>query len=289
VVIAIISILAAMLLPALEGALDTARQVQCLNNLHQTAMGINFYLDDHSGLAYSAYPGHDWGGNNWGHQPTSTPGLWHRVSWKPGWYPEGQGAIAYGPGLLLTGGYVDGYEEIKTGQLGGKKGKNEGQRPVIWCPYYPGRYKRIMRNLTMAGPNESMMDLNGYYKRANWKAVLGAAYPPSVTGNKTQLIFTSYTTRAHGIGPRDAPSKWALMWDWESTSKLSTYYWSASWTEIMSSLAKKHQNGYNVLFYDGHCEFVGDRGRYLIQKWKGQGRPGLNNTTGTLRLYREFQ
>lgn len=50
VVIAVISILAAMLMPALEGALATARQVQCVSNVRQFMLAMSMYLDDNDGL-----------------------------------------------------------------------------------------------------------------------------------------------------------------------------------------------------------------------------------------------
>lgn len=60
VVIAIISVLAGMLLPALENAIDSARKVSCVANLKQVYMNMNQYADENDG--YLA-------GNSWSNLP----------------------------------------------------------------------------------------------------------------------------------------------------------------------------------------------------------------------------
>lgn len=64
VVIAIIAILAAMLLPALNKARQKARDAQCLNNLKQIAVYMNFYLDDNQGYA-PFYHNNSHAGSKW--------------------------------------------------------------------------------------------------------------------------------------------------------------------------------------------------------------------------------
>jgi prepilin-type N-terminal cleavage/methylation domain-containing protein/prepilin-type processing-associated H-X9-DG protein len=51
-VIAIIGILAAMLMPALEGAMASGKRVWCENNLRQTGLGFHMFMHEHN----SRYP-----------------------------------------------------------------------------------------------------------------------------------------------------------------------------------------------------------------------------------------
>jgi prepilin-type N-terminal cleavage/methylation domain-containing protein len=57
VVIAIIAILAAMLLPALSRAKESARRIYCLNNLNQLGLASRLYLDDNQGTFPVRYNG----------------------------------------------------------------------------------------------------------------------------------------------------------------------------------------------------------------------------------------
>ena len=50
VVIAIIAILAALLTPAMQEALERAKSIACQSNLHQDAVALTQYADDHDGV-----------------------------------------------------------------------------------------------------------------------------------------------------------------------------------------------------------------------------------------------
>jgi prepilin-type N-terminal cleavage/methylation domain-containing protein/prepilin-type processing-associated H-X9-DG protein len=60
VVIAIIAILAAMLLPALGKAKESAKRTQCLNGLHEMGVALILYADDNNGVAARANAPHFW-------------------------------------------------------------------------------------------------------------------------------------------------------------------------------------------------------------------------------------
>ena len=66
VVIAIISVLAGLLLPALQNAQESARRTMCLNNTRQIGLGVHTYADENDSLLPPV-----WGGNTpWVFQPT---------------------------------------------------------------------------------------------------------------------------------------------------------------------------------------------------------------------------
>jgi prepilin-type N-terminal cleavage/methylation domain-containing protein/prepilin-type processing-associated H-X9-DG protein len=64
VVIAIISILAGMLLPALENAREAAQSITCVNQLKQIGYYINLYGDNHEGWLIQSSPDSGFSQNN---------------------------------------------------------------------------------------------------------------------------------------------------------------------------------------------------------------------------------
>ncbi|MBN2641088.1 MAG: DUF1559 domain-containing protein [Victivallales bacterium] len=86
VVIAIIAILAAMLLPALSKARDTAKRISCTNNLHQIGIGWGEYASDFDGR----YPEYGQG----------------LVSWPFGQFYINEKTIIWGYGILYSSGYI---------------------------------------------------------------------------------------------------------------------------------------------------------------------------------------
>ena len=131
VVIAIISILAAMLSPSLMKAREAALEVQCVNNLRQIGISLNAYIADYN----NQFP---WAGHKQGQSPE-----W-ALPWYKAIYPDGQdmffcgsdpgkpenatreaswngGEISYGLNNLLDGGMKDWSECQKPAKYDGIK------------------------------------------------------------------------------------------------------------------------------------------------------------------------
>lgn len=93
VVIAIIAILAAMLLPALQGARDKALSVSCLNNLKQMGIAYTLYANDNDGFMPPSWVNDDY--------PTSSGDDVSRWAW---W--NNSDATAFYADILVDTEYV---------------------------------------------------------------------------------------------------------------------------------------------------------------------------------------
>ena len=90
VVVAIIAILAAILLPALSRARDTARKSVCTSNVKQCMLAYRMYVDDHDG--WGPAPFHNvnskWGKTMWPSGGTDFELLWSKVLFFMGYQPN---------------------------------------------------------------------------------------------------------------------------------------------------------------------------------------------------------
>jgi prepilin-type N-terminal cleavage/methylation domain-containing protein len=122
VVIAIISILASLLLPALQGAMESARRISCLNDRKQNGLQMTYFAADHEDFvphgigdtSYSTSSGedHQWDGTGqYGEKDTPTEMVpWIANTAAHALYERGAGATRrfLGPlGTMAAFGYIE--------------------------------------------------------------------------------------------------------------------------------------------------------------------------------------
>ena len=76
-VIAIIGVLAAMLMPVLQGAMARAQRVWCANNLRQLGLGFHVFMHDHGGKFPMAVPLRDGGAQEFVRNGYLMPGAFY--------------------------------------------------------------------------------------------------------------------------------------------------------------------------------------------------------------------
>ncbi len=131
VVIAVISILAALLLPALNSARETAKQTQCINQEKQLVLGIASYCsdaDDHFPIIYRWATDHYWGDKMYRGKYIPNVRLLSCPSYAKGAFLPSRGVVMaendpnwkftqYGMNWELDNNVSDGYSFARTGMV----------------------------------------------------------------------------------------------------------------------------------------------------------------------------
>jgi prepilin-type processing-associated H-X9-DG protein len=181
VVIAIIGILVALLLPAIQAAREAARRTQCTNNLKQFGLGLQNYHD-----AYKSFPmagGCNWARPEIGWQVQILPFMEQQVIW----------------------------DVVRAGDGTDDTGRNPGQSPywhMLVDPNNPGglRYRQVQVPYTRC-PSDGLGDLerDGGWVQSNYSGSLGSQRTPSANGG-CNTFFTP------GVHYEDVcPNEWWEM------------------------------------------------------------------------------
>lgn len=222
VVVAIISLLASLLAPALQSAVAKAKIIKCLGNQKQIAMGLDMYAADYR----------QWYPYAWGWKPEILPyKLWHRT--------------------LLMGGYLgrEYNDESETYDIA-KRGET-----VLICPEdaTPNpQSKNAPTDFLSYGMNASIASYNGdtfpHYIRKN-RLIEGA--PCGKPDCKTGWIIRK--------GPRDIYltvdcRRGASLW-WGSDN---FDHWNTEndGQNAVGTIYPFHGTGAPMSFVDGHARFV---------------------------------
>lgn len=227
VVVAIISVLAALLLPALGEAIEAARMTECMNRQRQIFMGVSAFEADRNTI-FSASPGNEVTNVDSRKKYALCLWKWDGVVWH----------FKMGPGYLLALGYVPGFDQVL------QSGKHDNL--ISWCGNLRGG-----QLADVTGADGSFGNYN--WKRWAQKAAFMLDKPAgNISGIRDSIGMNIGARHASGnyVLIQDAdyearrPALRPLLWDWEYRLPGSPVFQG------------NHPDGANMLWHDGHCTTI---------------------------------
>ncbi len=224
VVVSIISVLAAMLLPALEKALATARQATCASNLKQCGLALSGYADDFGGYCLTPY--------GWDDDPNIT-------------------ICRYWPDSLMKFGYLPKIWTAFNSYDGGAISKDPFPN-VFSCPSLPPPLTHTTSGWTMTNHEASsclaygMRGLTNSYHYPG--EVLGATVNPRCPKFETLKLGVPFLGDSYSsiVGGTEGGQHCALAINGQL---------DVSWTGVIH---RRHADRANLWFPDGHAAALGD-------------------------------
>jgi prepilin-type N-terminal cleavage/methylation domain-containing protein/prepilin-type processing-associated H-X9-DG protein len=234
VVIAIIGILAAMLLPALSHARETARRASCTSNLKQVGIAMITFADDNKGRL----PG-------WAQHPAFPSYA------QPAWYEILNKQVFGKPIDQCANGPIARY--LNNSDAGGRPGK-------IYCPSLrpAGQYtsatshRSYVMNIYASGASSATAVINYYGEQA--------IDPTEFDGACTIYIRGALLDRYA------KPSEKVLVWESERSGDVGSFGSGAGiinlnddplfppWSGPKGTFGFRHDLIMNMLFMDGHVD-----------------------------------
>lgn len=225
-VIAIISIIAAMLLPAVSKAKVAAQRSVCLANLQQLNLGCKMYSDDNAGQLVSCWP------------LGSTPKTANPYSWCPGNASSNPSVTTYGP--------VPEYS--CTNQYALEQGK-------IW-PYISSSivYRCPADSRTVNGqPVVRSFSMNSWLSGRSQDDPTGSSTFETPQDDLT-LTYTLFRREGQILHPDQI---WRLIEEDDSTINDSMFIFDMGLVNQAPDMpSTRHGNTYALTFVDGHAENI---------------------------------
>jgi prepilin-type N-terminal cleavage/methylation domain-containing protein len=276
VVIAIISVLAGLLLPALEEAIGQARRISCMNDRRQNGVGLTLFANDHDGLVPHATAKQD--ANGYSGMEMSDELNWHgaashQAAAGPQYvgYQTNEAGLLYPLGTFIRTGYVE-------------------EASLMWCPEFArSNWAHDERHFW-----DDPAHASAWTAMTDGRLAFGSQFRHQLGVVNQFTIYKGSVTHANGVtqgwyGEKNIRlTRLASEWP-----KKNTRDYGVSPILITcrnSSLANlSHEGeGLNALYYDGGVRWI-DRDRPLEHGWLVTGasnnfHPQANHLTMALNI-----